>query len=176
MKLFLLILLPIFIISCHKGTYDNCNGDTRREVKLLIDGASSEINFSPIVATIDSLENISATEPHSDTPRMSVEKQVYTVTGEVQKVKRYHDGDYHVRLKVGDSYINTEVPNPDCKYLANSTRKDLFRDIVSFIQTNDLEGKTVTVTGVAFIDINHHYKRKQAKNNIELHPILDISM
>jgi hypothetical protein len=39
----------------------------------------------------------------------------------------------------------------------------------------ELAGKTVTITGVGFIDIDHRYPRNAAKNEMELHPILDIS-
>lgn len=39
---------------------------------------------------------------------------------------------------------------------------------------NDLEGKVVTITGVAFIDIDHKYPRNSAENELELHPILSV--
>ena len=40
---------------------------------------------------------------------------------------------------------------------------------------DDLEGKTVTITGIGFIDIDHKYPRNAAENEMELHPILTIS-
>lgn len=32
----------------------------------------------------------------------------------------------------------------------------------------------IGLIGVAFVDIDHHYARKQADNNLELHPVFDI--
>lgn len=53
---------------------------------------------------------------------------------------------------------------------------DKYIKVIEFIKQNEdnLEGKSITITGVAFIDIDHYYKRNQAENNMELHPILDI--
>lgn len=176
MKLFYILSLCILAFSCNKNDDqdDSCNGNTRREVKILSDSDASLINLNPILSTIDSLENINVQEPEKDTPRMEVEKQVYSITAKVDKVKKEPDGDYHVRLVSGDSYLIVEVPNTYCEYVQNSPFKDIYQTIRNFIQQNELEEKTITVTGVAFVDIDHHYKRKQAKNNIELHPLLDI--
>lgn len=164
------------IVSCNKGKNNEkaCNGNTRRDVKILIDVKSIDINETPIFSTIDSLQNIEVTEPDRDTPRMSVENQVYTLIATVDKVKKERDGDYHIRLTDGTNYLIAEVPNPDCEYLENSSKKELYRSLTNFIKNEDLEGKIITITGVAFIDIDHHYKRKQAKNNLELHPVLSI--
>jgi hypothetical protein len=171
-------LAPILIMfSCNKGKNNEtaCNGDTRREVKILIDTESSKLNETPIFTTIDSLQNIIVDEPKSDTPRMSVEYQVYKITATVEKVKKERDGDFHLRMTDGENYLIAEAANPNCEYLENSVRKSTYQTVVNFINNNDLEGKTITITGVCFIDIDHHYKRKQAKNNLEFHPILSIS-
>ncbi|MGL4598768.1 MAG: hypothetical protein ACRCYO_14725, partial [Bacteroidia bacterium] len=106
--------------------------------------------------------------------RQDAEKKVYTVTATVVEADRKRDGDWHILLKDGDHYLITECPNPGCEYAEASTYLSTYERINTFIKDNHLEGKTVTITGVAFIDIDHHYKRKQAKNNLELHPILDI--
>jgi hypothetical protein len=176
MKFLQIIFITALIVSCNKNDEqdDSCNGNTRREVKILSDTEASTIDFNPIKSSIDSLGNIQVSEPDRDTPRMAVEKAVYTVTAVVDKVKKEPDGDYHLRLKSGEIYMIVEVPNTYCEYVANSTFLETYKTVRSFVQQNDLEGKTVTVTGVAFVDIDHHYKRKQAKNNLELHPLIDI--
>lgn len=157
---------------------DSCNGNTRRDVKVLIDDAVSEIDTIPILTTIDSIGNIEVIEPKKETPRQAIEKKTFTVTGTVDKVKQYRDGDYHIKLiDENENYIITEVPNPGCEYAQESAYLSTYITVRDWIESreDELEGKTVTITGVAFIDIDHYYKRDQAKNNIELHPILKIS-
>ncbi|MGV6862377.1 MAG: hypothetical protein ACWA41_11435 [Putridiphycobacter sp.] len=171
----------LFIFGCSKKGKNNdlaCNGNTRREVKILIDSSVTEIDTTIIETTIDSIGHIEVIEPTVKTPRQEIEKKVFRLTGIVDKVKRERDGDYHIKLvDENENYIITECPNPKCDYAINSPYIDRYNIVREFIESNlnELEGKTVTITGVAFIDIDHHYKRKQAENNIELHPILDIS-
>ncbi|CAN5436402.1 hypothetical protein BH09BAC5_BH09BAC5_05960 [soil metagenome] len=178
MKIFSFILLfSLFIFSCHKGKNnpEACNGDTRREVKLLTDVLAPTVDTIPVLTTIAALGEMDVPEVKSETGRQTLELKTYTVTAEVDKVKNERDGDIHIRLKEGENYLITECPNPDCDYATGSAYVEIYRRIREFINSNDIEGKTVTITGVAFVDIDHHYKRKQAKNNIELHPILSIS-
>jgi hypothetical protein len=52
--------------------------------------------------------------------------------------------------------------------------RDKYKEAVLFIENNELEGQYIYVTGVAFVDIDHHYARKQADNNLELHPVFNI--
>ncbi|MFN5982186.1 MAG: hypothetical protein ACK476_18210 [Fluviicola sp.] len=170
------LTLSILLFSCNKTSKidDDCNGNTRREVKILIDDQADEINFTPIFSSIDSLQNIEVIEPDKETARLSVEKQVYTITASVDKVDRKPDGDIHIRLTDGTNYLIAEIPNPNCEYAKNTLWKTTYEDCLAFVNATDLEDKTVKITGVAFIDIDHHYKRKQAKNNLELHPVLSI--
>lgn len=173
------LLLFFLAMACHKGknNSDSCNGDTRRELKLMTDVLAPEVDTVPVFTSIDSLGSISVPEVKSETGRQDAEKKVYTVRAKVDKVKKCNDGDYHIRLISGEeTYLITEAPNPGCDYAQQSPYFNTFVSVREFIDNNDLEGKTVTITGVAFIDIDHHYKRKQAKNNIELHPILRISL
>ncbi len=170
-----LIVIGCFA-ACKKGKKDpdSCNGNTRREVKLLIDASVSLVDTTPISITLAELGALDVSEVKSSTERQEAEKKVYTVIATVEEVDRKRDGDWHILLKDGDHYLITECPNPGCKYAETSSYWSTYERINTFIENNNLEGKTVTITGVAFIDIDHHYKRKQAKNNLELHPILDI--
>jgi len=168
------------MISCNKGKNnpDSCNGSsTRRDVKLAIDGDAGEIDTIAIVATVDSLGGIDLPEADSDTPRQEIEKQVFSVTGEVHKLSKHRDGDWKVKLiSDNEKYLNCEAPNPGCEFASDSPFYDQFLVVRDWIETHqdDLEGKIVTIEGVAFIDIDHKYPRNAAENEIELHPILDI--
>lgn len=177
MKNVLFLFLIALNFSCQKGKKnpDACNGDTRREVKLMTDEKSSEVNFVSDTTTIKALGELVVPEVKTDTERQNAEKQLYTVRCKVDKVKREHDGDFHIRLVDGEEYLIAECPNPNCSYAHTSPLLDRYREVYFFVENNHLEGKEVTVTGVAFIDIDHHYKRKQAKNNMELHPVIFIS-
>lgn len=141
----------------------------------MTDEKSAEVNLVPETTTIKTLGELTVPEVKTDTERQEVEKQLYTVRCKVDKVKREHDGDYHIRLVDGEDYLIAECPNPNCSYAQASPLLDRYRDVYFFIENNYLEGKEVTITGVAFVDIDHHYKRKQAKNNMELHPVVFIS-
>lgn len=178
MKIFNIVIASLVLITlgCHKGKNnpEACNGDTRRELKVLIDNAITSINYNPVITTVTDLGNLEVPEVDSDTKRQSVEMQVYTVTAKVDKCDKKWDGDYHIRLIEGDNYLITEVPNTGCSYAQQSSYLGFYAEVREFLSKNDIEGKTVTVTGVAFVDIDHKYKRKQAKNNIELHPIFSI--
>lgn len=172
------VLLILSSVSCKKGSHDEdaCNGNTRRPVKLMSDDLASSVDTSLVVdITIEDLGDLDVPEVDRSTERLDLEKQVYRVRGTVEEVDRKRDGDYHILLKSGDKYLITEVPNPDCEYASESAYNSMFRIVYDFVETNSLEGKEVVITGVAFVDIDHHYSRKQADNNLELHPILKIS-
>lgn len=170
-------ILVLGMISCNKGKHnpEACNGDTRRELKVMIDSKAGEVNFVSDTTTITELGKLPVPEVKSETPRQAVEMQLYTVTAKVDKVKKERDGDYHIRLIEGENYLIAESANPGCSYAQRSAYLMFYREVRDFIEKNELEGKIVTITGVAFVDIDHHYKRKQAPNNMELHPIIAIS-
>ena len=82
-----------------------------------------------------------------------------------------------MKLTDGDDlFINCENPNPGCEFAQDSPFLDQYTSVREWIEANkdQLEGKTVTITGVAFID--HKYPRNAALNELELHPILDIHL
>lgn len=173
-------LLTAVNFSCNKGknNSESCNGSsTRRDIKIAIDAAAMEIDTIPIVATIDSLGSLDLPKAKKDLERQDIEKHVFTVTGTVEKVKKYRDGDYHIKLvDENENFMNCESPNVGCKFISSSRFLEQFKTVRAFIEEHedDLEGKTLTITGVGFIDIDHKYPRNAAPNEIELHPILDI--
>lgn len=172
--------LVLMLSACKKGknNSESCNGkNTRRSVKLAIDGEASQINLTPIVTTVDSIGGLEVPEADKKTKRQAIEKQVFTITAKVHKLSKHRDGDWKVKLTDGnDKYINCEAPNIGCDHATNSPFIEEFESVRGWIEAykDDLEGKTVTITGVAFIDIDHRYPRNAADNELELHPILDI--
>ena len=166
--------------ACKKGknNTESCNGkNTRREVKIAIDDAASQIDLQAIVTTVEAIGNLSTSETDKNSTRQEIEKKVYTITAEVHKLSKHRDGDWKVKLTDGnDKFINCESPNMGCEYIQNSMFYSEMGVVRTWIEANkdDLEGKIVTITGVAFIDIDHKYPRNAADNELELHPILDI--
>ena len=164
MKIILSSIFLFFLISlsCKKGKNnpESCNGkNTRREVKLAIDSESSEIDTVAILTTVKEIGEISVAEIDKSKPRQSIEKKVYQITAEVHKLSKHRDGDWKVKLTDGnDKFINCESPNMGCSHIDNS----IFFTQMSFVRNwieqekDNLEGKTVTITGVAFIDIDHN--------------------
>lgn len=179
----LLLTITVFFGSsaCNKGKNnpESCNGkNTRREVKLCIDDAANEIDLNPVVIGVAEIGALDVPEIDKEDSRQEAEKKVYTITATVHKLSKHRDGDWKVKLTDGnDKYINCENPNPGCEHAKSSPFYDEFVSVREWIEANknDLEGKTVTITGVAFIDIDHKYPRNAAENELELHPILSIS-
>lgn len=164
--------------SCKKNDPDSCNGkNTRREVKLGIDAAASDIDLNPISISVEEIGNLSVGEVDSDSERQSSEKKVYTITAKVHKISKHRDGDWKIKLTDGDDrFVNCESSNPGCEFIGTSVFLSNITTVRQWIEDNkeSLVGETVTITGVAFIDIDHRYPRNAADNEIELHPILDI--
>lgn len=178
--LFHLLVSVIFLISCGKGQNDpeSCNGEsTRRDIKICIDQDTAQILLTPEVIGVAEFGQLSVPEVAKEDGRQTIEKKVYTITATVHKLSKHRDGDWKVKLTDGnDLFVNCENPNPGCSYTADSPFIEQYKVVREWIEANkdDLEGKTVTITGVAFIDIDHKYPRNAAANELEIHPILDI--
>ncbi len=183
MKKSIYIISSIILLintACNKGKNnpESCNGEsTRRDVKLVVDDDALEVDTIPITTSVDSIGSIDLIEAKSETNRQDIEKMVFKITAKVDKVKKHRDGDYKIKLvDENEKYINCEVPNTGCSYVSDSRFYDNYVAVREWIEENkgDIEGETVTVIGVAFIDIDHGYPRNNSDNEIELHPILDI--
>ena len=175
-----LLILSLLITSCGKGLDDpeDCNGDsTRRDVKIAVDADTALIDHTPIPIGVLEFGQLSVPEVHKEDGRQTAEMKVYTITAKVHKLSHHRDGDWKIKLTDDqDHYVNCENPNPECTYAANSQFLINYKTVREWIQANkdDLEGKTVTVTGIGFIDVDHRYPRNSAANEMEIHPILDI--
>jgi hypothetical protein len=179
-RIIFLISTLIILASCNKGKNDptSCNGEnTRRDIKICIDPETSEIDMSPIAISVAEIGELDVPAIEKEDGRQEIEKKVFTITAKVHKLSKHRDGDWKVKLTDGnDLFINCENPNPGCEFAADSPFLDQYKSVREWIEANkdQLEGKTVTITGVAFIDIDHKYPRNAALNELELHPILDI--
>lgn len=176
----ILVVVTSALPFCKKGKNnpDSCNGSsTRRDVKIAIDDLASSIDTIPIITNVDSIGSIEVPEANSDSKRQEIEKRTFTITAKVHKLGKHRDGDWKVKLTNGnDQYINCESPNMGCSFIGNSIFYNKMQQVRDWIEDNknDLVGRTVTITGVAFIDIDHKYPRNAAENELEIHPILDI--
>ncbi|MFT5778369.1 MAG: hypothetical protein ACI837_001325 [Crocinitomicaceae bacterium] len=175
--IFILISLSSFDAYTQENGDNKCNGKARRSIKLLADSLAHEIDTNRILISIKEYGELDVPKVSRTTPRHSSEKKVYTMRGSVTKIKRYMDGDYHILIS--DDYGNhviTEIPNPNCEYARDSPFRPIYEkwfhrmEEESFIELGD----QLEVTGVAFIDLDHHIKRKQAPNHLEIHPILEM--
>ena len=179
-SVFYSICFLLLSYSCAKGK-DNpaaCNGkNTRREIKIVTDVFANEIDTIPIITNVTEIGALKVPESNKNSARQDIEKKVYQITAEVHKVSQHRDGDWKIKLTDGDDhFINCESPNLGCAHIGSSIFYDEMLKSRKWILANkaDLEGKTVTITGIAFIDIDHKYPRNAAENELELHPILDI--
>ncbi len=169
-----------FICSCDKGKNnpDSCNGKTtRRNVKIAVDADAVEIDTVPTIIGVAEIGQLEVPESDKNSARQNIEKRVFQITAKVHKISQHRDGDWKVKLTdENDNFINCEAPNLGCKYIGSSIFYPQMLASRNWIieNKNDLVGKTVTVKGIAFIDIDHKYPRNAAENELELHPILDI--
>ena len=174
-----LVLVLFSVNGCKKNKPGSCNGkNTRRSIKIGVDDKAGTIDLNPIVISVAELGNLTVVEADSDTKRQDVEKKVYKITAKVHKLSKHRDGDWKVKLTNGnDKFVNCESPNPGCKHIGSSIFITQFKEVREWIEKNkdDLKGKTVTITGVGFIDVDHKYPRNAADNELEIHPILSIS-
>ncbi|MBK7129479.1 MAG: hypothetical protein IPM74_06805 [Crocinitomicaceae bacterium] len=179
-SIFIYVNLLFIITSCNQSeTNDACNGEsTRRDIKIATDIDAVSIDTLPIISTVDSIGSIVVPEIDRKSPRQEIENKTFTITGKVEKVKKYHDGDWKVKLISADEkYLNCEIPNPDCEFAKNSVFYQKYLTAYQWVEDHHetLEGDTVTITGIAFIDIDHPYPRNSSENNLELHPVLTIN-
>lgn len=180
MRIFLTLLFGIILLSCNKGKNNegSCNGSsTRRDVKIAIDDLATEIDTIPVVISVDSIGALVVDEANKDSERQAVEKQIYQVTGLVHKLSKHRDGDFKVKLiSENEKYLNCEAPNLGCEYIDSSlflSQMEIVRNFIEMHQ-DSIVGKTVTIQGVGFVDIDHKYPRNAAENEMELHPITAI--
>lgn len=156
-------------------------GVWRWDVKTLTDPAASQVNLTPIVTTVDQLRQLSAPGALSPTtPRLKLERQTYTVTARLLKVKQETDSDFHLVIAgTSGKTMIAEIPHPGCaagNAQIRKARADYLRRFgpPSTTQFKDVSGHpSMTITGVLFFD-ELHRQAGVAPNGVELHPVLAI--
>ncbi len=157
-----------------------CGGVERWAVKVLVDAAAAQVNYSPLPTTIDSLIHIPTT-PSTSAPRMAgKEFQSYLFTCNITIKKNEDDNDYHLVLKSGTETMIGEVPDPVCSAAASSVHVNEFITARNWVNAHIGTGAVanvniapVDVTGVSFVDVPHG-QTGAAPNQMEIHPILNL--
>jgi hypothetical protein len=159
----------------------NCGGVERWSVKVLVDGAVSQINFTPVSKTVSQMVALTTPTPSTSMPRTGpVETTTYTTNCTITIKKAETDNDYHLVLYDGSKTMIGEIPDPSCSAAASSAYVSQYVAARNFIDAHIASGNVfsvnippVTVTGVGFIDPPHG-QTGAAANNMEIHPIIDI--
>ncbi len=171
-----------------------CPGKWRWPVKTLSDDLASSVNFTPKLKTVAYLNGLSKPAVtinigSKNVPRQpGPERKTYRVEAALVKMKREDDGDYHLVIAdpghLSGKRMVVEFPDAKCDGAATSKKRAAMaaarkalkdgckKTPPSSFKSGMLEG-TATVTGVGFFDFLH--AGDQAKNGIELHPVIGLA-
>lgn len=158
-----------------------CGGVERWNEKVLVDSKSSQVNYTPVLTTIDSLVQINTPSPDPNAIRITgLEYKTYKFRCHITIKKYESDNDYHLVLSDGTNTLIGEVPDPVCASAAMSAHVNEYIAARQFVDAHIAQGDVnyvnipdVSITGVLFLDPPHGQTGK-APNNVEIHPILDI--
>jgi len=183
LKALLLILFNLLIISTSFAQSSDVKcGHTRWSIKTFTDGDRRKVNLKPLMTTITDLNKLAV--PSFPLPRNhrlnQGELQVYRVRAIFGlSLENKKDSDIHLFLSDPanpNTSMIAEIPAPDCAkgsgYEAEFRR---LREMVKQLPLNSL----IEVEGIGFFDHEHDLRLIKginigAKNNFELHPVLNI--
>ena len=159
----------------------NCGGTERWSVKVLTDAACTQINYAPVLTTINNLIHITTPSTSTTAPRFTgLEFTTYKIKCKLSQVRFESDNDFHLVVTDGINFMITEVPDPLCAVASTSTHVNEYIAARQFVSTYvptvpnlQVNLPDVSITGVAFLDPPHG-QSGEAPNHLELHPILDI--
>jgi len=158
-----------------------CGGTERWDVKVLTDTNASQVNYNPVLTTIDSLVHIVTPLPSTTAPRFTgLEYKTYKIRCQITRKKSESDSDYHIVVSDGTYTMITEIPDPVCAVASTSAHVNEYIAARQFIATYipltpdyNVNLPDVAISGVLFLDPPHG-QTGEALNHIEFHPILDI--
>jgi hypothetical protein len=160
---------------------DKCGGVERWDQKVVIDDEADNINTTPVITTIKEMNAISTAdlEIKKNTERQEIEKQVYTIKDcFITHAIRESDNDIHLVIEDGEKHtMIAEIPDTKCKDARKSEFIEDFRKArKTFLKfQNVYNHRKFDITGVLFVDKEHSKPPTgNAKNNIELHPVIDL--
>jgi hypothetical protein len=179
------LLLIILTLTSFVPLPEDC-GSERWKVKTVTDNV--QIKFSsPISRSITQLRMvIRPIKVGKQADRFPFEKNVVTTTGNIVYYKGEDDKDLHVVIQTGKKNMIIEFPDVTCDAMSRSpvvddatkAKADFLKIVAGKPKDQFFEGIPVRVKGVAFFDINHGEPGQigHAPNNMELHPVLSISL
>ena len=163
-----------------KLSKDAHQGVDHWEMKVLADDQGHEIDFTPVKTTLHKLVASPTLKSKDGQPRQPIEMKTYTIECHIEKFLYEDDGDIHLVLKDSGRTMIGEIPFP---YFPEADASGFKRKFIKvrkqFHQLTDTDRswskKTFLVTGVGFVDFPHD-QTGHADNNLELHPILSITL
>jgi len=169
-------------------------GKERWAVKVLKDADRGQIARAAKVQTVaelaalDGPPNADRTAPTATAHRIAPpEKTTYKVTAMLLGYRKEADGDFHLVLKDlnSDATMIAEIPDPACLAdQALATNAGNFRNtlVAKFGQPGKKTKRLahpakITIRGVGFFDVVHATEQDgAAPNNLEVHPVLGMSL
>ena len=175
--------LPLF------GQKASCVGEERWQVKTLADTEASKVDHTLIDKTVAEMTALPRpAKVDAALPRTSpTELTSYRIKGTLTLYKEEADQDYHLvlhDLNDDDITMIVEIPDPQCVSTQSPVLQQITKAREAFAEQFKNVGKDmhstkipVTVTGVGFFDIDHGGvgQTGHAPNNIEIHPVLNIT-
>lgn len=150
-------------------------GYDRWPVKILADKDRDAVNFKPVVMAVAKLVAFPIHEVRYPYDRRlkPEEVTVYRVRAKLVSIKHEQDSDVHAIIEdLNNSRLKmiVEIPAPECA--KGSAHESAYRKARTVLARIPL-GSTIEVIGVGFFDFLHS-STGQARNGIELHPVLRI--
>jgi len=152
-------------------------GYDRWPVKILADKDRGEVDQKAVDTTVAKLVAIPIHEVRYPYDRRlkPEEVTVYRVSAKLVAIKHEQDSDVHViiqGLHQPKLQMIVEIPAPECA--EGTGHEDDYRKARAALSKIPI-GSTIEVTGVGFFDFLHS-STGQARNGIELHPVLKIAV
>ena len=190
--IFLLLLSASAAFACGNCTSTDpwsCFQSDRWPVKTLADSDAALINMAPVMYTIPGMQAIlrpAAADNNRDPDhRLFPEFTVFQIIAALKWATLAADGDLHMAIVDPNDSAKTmviELPDPACMtpsmYQATLDLRNKIEAATGVQQPNTTQQYMpplpIIVTGVAYWDLAHG-QADQAPNNLELHPLLDVS-
>lgn len=158
---------------------NKCEGTLRWEVKVAADEDAELIQEKARVTTIKELTAYDTDTIPKGKQRQYSETKLYTVKEVlITKAILEDDNDIHLVLEDGKgNHMIAEIPYADCTVARKSKYAKKYKQVrKSFEKYQDnFNCYTFNVTGVFFQDKSHGQTGK-APNDVELHPVMALSM
>ena len=189
-------ILPIalsFIPTSGHVANPNCGiycGKERWGAKTLSDATASSINMTPQAMSVSQLVNETA-PAGSETRVPPLETQAVTVHADLLGFKIEGDSDLHIVIQdhATKETMIVEIPDPRCSGVCSSIARDQIVQARTTFETAfagsppgpDFRALTtpvpIDVTGIPLFDFTHPTPQTGlAKNCIEVHPVLSITL